>query len=248
MPTVAVIVAFVAGVCYAFVAVPAQTSLQEELPADVRGRVIAVGLSPLWKTGAPSQSIHAVDALIPRLRTLPEVEGAVQDVNGFDIRRFVMRDREGGGPAARADSMPTTITLEGTAPGWFAMVEVPIILGRDVQLADTIGAERNIVIGSDLAQRARSAAADELVHGVDDGALGAAPMMHKAHLAYRRAPGKAAHALLANGARQGAGIGLRNQRVALAGVDEVAQGLKAAPGKAHRAQVQALAQPAQTAA
>jgi len=39
---VVVVVAFVAGICYAFVAVPAQTSLQEELPPDVRGRVFGV--------------------------------------------------------------------------------------------------------------------------------------------------------------------------------------------------------------
>jgi MFS family permease len=39
---VVVVLAFVAGVCYAFVAVPAQTSLQEELPSDVRGRVFGV--------------------------------------------------------------------------------------------------------------------------------------------------------------------------------------------------------------
>jgi MFS family permease len=39
---VVVVVAYVAGVCYAFVAVPAQTSLQEELPSDVRGRVFGV--------------------------------------------------------------------------------------------------------------------------------------------------------------------------------------------------------------
>ncbi|CAN5624554.1 MFS transporter [soil metagenome] len=39
---VVVVVAFVAGVCYAFVAVPAQTSLQAELPAGVRGRVFGV--------------------------------------------------------------------------------------------------------------------------------------------------------------------------------------------------------------
>jgi MFS family permease len=39
---VVVIVAYAAGVCYAFVAVPAQTSLQEELPSDVRGRVFGV--------------------------------------------------------------------------------------------------------------------------------------------------------------------------------------------------------------
>jgi putative ABC transport system permease protein len=118
---------------------------------EMSKRVIAVGLSPLSKAGVPSQGFNAVDALIPRLRARPEVEGAVQDVTGFDIRRFVAGDREG--VAAQADSTPTTITLEGTAPGWFAMVEVPIMLGRDVELADTIGAERNIVIGSDLAQR-----------------------------------------------------------------------------------------------
>ena len=39
---VVVVVAYAAGVCYAFVAVPAQTSLQEELPSDVRGRVFGV--------------------------------------------------------------------------------------------------------------------------------------------------------------------------------------------------------------
>jgi len=39
---VVVVVAFTAGVSYAFVAVPAQTALQEELPPDVRGRVFGV--------------------------------------------------------------------------------------------------------------------------------------------------------------------------------------------------------------
>ena len=40
--TVVMVVAFFAGIFYAFVAVPAQTSLQEELPSDVRGRVFGV--------------------------------------------------------------------------------------------------------------------------------------------------------------------------------------------------------------
>jgi MFS family permease len=39
---VVVAVAFIAGVTYAFVADPAQTALQEELPEDVRGRVFGV--------------------------------------------------------------------------------------------------------------------------------------------------------------------------------------------------------------
>jgi MFS family permease len=39
---VVTVVAFVAGICYAFVAVPAQTSLQEEIEPEVRGRVFGV--------------------------------------------------------------------------------------------------------------------------------------------------------------------------------------------------------------
>jgi hypothetical protein len=44
------------------------------------------------------------------------------------------------------------VHLDGIAPGWFALVDVPIILGRDVTLADTAAAERPVVIGSDLAR------------------------------------------------------------------------------------------------
>jgi MFS family permease len=40
--SVVIVVAFAAGVAYAFVAVPAQTQLQEELPAGIRGRVFGV--------------------------------------------------------------------------------------------------------------------------------------------------------------------------------------------------------------
>jgi MFS family permease len=40
--SVVIIVAFAAGVAYAFVAVPAQTQLQEELPPGIRGRVFGV--------------------------------------------------------------------------------------------------------------------------------------------------------------------------------------------------------------
>ena len=40
--SVVVVVAFAAGIAYAFVAVPAQTQLQEELPPGIRGRVFGV--------------------------------------------------------------------------------------------------------------------------------------------------------------------------------------------------------------
>jgi MFS family permease len=40
--SVVVAVAFFAGISYSFVAIPAQTQLQEDLPPDVRGRVFGV--------------------------------------------------------------------------------------------------------------------------------------------------------------------------------------------------------------
>ncbi len=40
--SIVVAVAFFAGIAYAFVAIPAQTQLQEDLPEDVRGRVFGV--------------------------------------------------------------------------------------------------------------------------------------------------------------------------------------------------------------
>jgi predicted permease len=121
---------------------------------EMSRRVIKVGLRPLAQTGAASQRVEAVDALVPRIAARPEVEGAVQDATGFDIRAIAVLDRQAAvaRAASAPDSAPTMVSLEGAAPGWFAVVEVPIIMGRDVQLADTTGADRSIVIGSDLAQ------------------------------------------------------------------------------------------------
>src|SRR2546426_10289204 len=39
---VVVVIALTAGVEYAFVAIPSQTALQEELPRDVRGRIFGI--------------------------------------------------------------------------------------------------------------------------------------------------------------------------------------------------------------
>ena len=116
---------------------------------DMSQRVISVALKPLVATGAPSQKIDQVDALIPRLRTRPEIAGAVQHVKSHEARRIV---REGTALPTSAGPVPTTVKLMGAAPGWFDLVEVPIVVGRDIQFADTAGAERNVVIGSDLAQ------------------------------------------------------------------------------------------------
>jgi hypothetical protein len=111
--------------------------------------VITVGLRPLTGTGAAGQRIEAVDPLVSRIAERPEVLSAVPDADGFDIRSVVAPD---GPPRSVGDTVPTIVALEAAAPGWFSLVDVPIILGRDVSLADTATADYRVVIGSDVAR------------------------------------------------------------------------------------------------
>jgi len=77
------------------------------------------------------------------------VVAAVPESDAFDIRGVIPVDRL---QRATADSAQTVVHMEGTAPGWFALVEAPIILGRDVSYADTAAVQYPVVIGSDLAR------------------------------------------------------------------------------------------------
>jgi predicted permease len=118
------------------------------LSPEMSRHVISVGLRPL-NSGAPSQRREAVDSLVPRIAARPEVLGAVPDATGFEIRGVFAPDRAAAAPP---DTVPTIVHVQGAAPGWFSVVDVPIILGRDVSLADTAAADHPIVIGSDLAR------------------------------------------------------------------------------------------------
>jgi predicted permease len=119
------------------------------LAPDMSRHVIKVALRPLARTGAPTQRAEAVDKLIPRIADRPEVRAAVPESDGFEIRG-VARDRQA--PNVKPDSAPTIVHLEAAAPGWFSVVEVPIVLGRDVSFSDTAATDHPVVIGSDLAR------------------------------------------------------------------------------------------------
>jgi predicted permease len=120
------------------------------LAAGMSQQVIGVDFRPLER-GAPSQRPEAVDSLIPRIAQQAEVSSVVPDIDAFDIRGIVARDRDDR--VAQSDSAPTIVHMQGTPPGWFALVDVPIVLGRDVTLADTAAMDHPVVIGSDLARR-----------------------------------------------------------------------------------------------
>ena len=118
------------------------------LAPEVSAHVIRVDVRPL-RSGAAGQRPEAVDSLVPRIAARAEVVGATPEATAFEIRGVVAPDRL---PSVQADTAPTVVHLEGAAPGWFALLDVPILLGRDVSLADTSATDHPIVIGSDFAR------------------------------------------------------------------------------------------------
>ncbi|HKW11733.1 MAG TPA: ABC transporter permease [Gemmatimonadaceae bacterium] len=118
------------------------------LSAEMSRHVVRVDVRPL-RTGAPTQRPEAVDSLVARIAGRPDVEGAVPEATAFAIRGVYARDHL---PSVKSDTAPTIVQLEGSAPGWFTLLDIPILLGRDVSLADTAAADHPVVIGTDFAR------------------------------------------------------------------------------------------------
>jgi putative ABC transport system permease protein len=121
----------------------------QPMSADMSRHVIKATFRPL-ASAAPGQRLEAVDSLIPRIAQRPEVLAAVPETNGVDVRGVFAVDR--ASRSAATDTVPTIVVLEGAAPGWFGVVDVPIVLGRDLSYADTAATDWPVVIGSDLAR------------------------------------------------------------------------------------------------
>src|SRR3954462_11819687 len=120
------------------------------LSPQMSRHVIDVQFLPLTRAGVPAaQRREAVDALVPRIGDRPEVFAAVPASEGFAVRGVVAPDRRAG---LTSDTAKTIVQVEGSAPDWFSLVDIPIVLGRDVSFADTAAADYPVVIGSDLAR------------------------------------------------------------------------------------------------
>lgn len=91
-----------------------------------------------------------VENLIPRLIERPEVHAVVPAAATIDVRSIDVSESAARRVAQGTASAELHVTA--AAPGWFAMLDVPIVLGRDVMLADTASTDRPVVIGLDLAQ------------------------------------------------------------------------------------------------
>ena len=122
----------------------------EPMAPETSREVIGATFRPNLDSKQSELGPQQVEKLIPRIAARPEVRAVVPASAGFDVRGVHVPDREGR--IAAGDTVPTVLHLEGAAPGWFGVLDVPIVLGRDVLLADTASSDRPVVIGLDLAQ------------------------------------------------------------------------------------------------
>jgi predicted permease len=120
---------------------------QAEMPMSVMEHVITASFRPLTETGAKTQNLEAVDALSRQIAAEAAVEAVVPEPRAFAVTSLIV-------PAAASDkpTKPFQILVEAIAPGYFGMLEVPIVLGRDVALSDTNATEYPILIGTDVAR------------------------------------------------------------------------------------------------
>ena len=100
--------------------------------------------------GSPNAKQTRLRDVMDRVARLPGVEGVVPEPSGFAVAGFrVYAADRGSGP--RAEEVVRT-QLEGTAPGYFAFQNIPMLRGRELVADDTAGRDMAIVIGTDLAR------------------------------------------------------------------------------------------------
>jgi len=100
--------------------------------------------------GSPNANHARVRDVMNRVARLPGVERVVPEPAGFDVANFRVHAADRGS-GHRAEEVVRT-QLEGTAPGYFAFQNIPMLLGRDLVADDTAGRDMAVVIGSDLAR------------------------------------------------------------------------------------------------
>ena len=116
--SVVVVIALLAGVAYAFVAIPSQTQLQEDLPEDVRGRVFGIlnmlvsvsSFVPIIIAGAISDVIGTTSVIL-----IVAVATLVTGVASFTLRGPLLPT---DGPAEPHAVDPIAAALGADRPAW----------------------------------------------------------------------------------------------------------------------------------
>jgi putative ABC transport system permease protein len=101
-------------------------------------------------SGSSNEKQVRVRETMDRVAQLPGVEAVVPEASGFDVADFRVRaaDRGNGRRAEEA----VRAHVEGAAPGYFALQNIPMLRGRELVAADTAAHEMAVVIDAALAR------------------------------------------------------------------------------------------------
>jgi predicted permease len=82
------------------------------------------------------------------LQTLPGIENVVSDANGRELLDFTVSAESRAGLIRQT---PMQVHLEEASPGYFTLLGLPIVRGRDLVPADTAARDRAVLISTDVA-------------------------------------------------------------------------------------------------
>jgi putative ABC transport system permease protein len=119
--------------------------LQRSTQSAVSSRVLQVAFD-LRRGSAESRA--RLRAAMQELTTIAGVERVARESNGAGRTDFIVHEQSRAG-LLRDGSM--SVSVEGTDPGYFAILGLPILRGRDVAPSDTALPYRPVIIGSSMA-------------------------------------------------------------------------------------------------
>ncbi len=134
-----VFIAFIAGNAYGFVAIPAQTQLQEDLPEDVRGRVF--GVLNMLVSAASFIPIIIVGPISDVIGTAAVILVVAIAVLAVGVASVFKRDPSIGMSGASADPHaedPLAAALGADRPTWRAEPGVPASPYQALPDVDTV--------------------------------------------------------------------------------------------------------------
>ncbi len=113
-------------------------------------QIVKVQFGTYGVAGSKDEKAARIAEMMERVAGLPGVQAVVPQPAVFDIGDFRVHPSDRGvGP--RAEETVRT-EVEGTPPGYFAFRSIPMLRGRELVPADTVGRDMSLVISSDLAR------------------------------------------------------------------------------------------------
>ena len=118
---------------------------QQAAESTISSRVLQIAFD-LGRAGAESRARLRV--AMQELTAIPGVERVAREANGAGRTNFTVHEQSRAGLLFDGTM---SVSVEGTDPGYFAILGLPILRGRDVAPSDTALPYRPVIIGSSMA-------------------------------------------------------------------------------------------------